>query len=154
MNLGWIFIPYISTIQGMEFICVTLQNFHNLMRWNFIWQGDEIQGVILIQNESMSSNHLTYEISPSISMVFSATKMWITGCVFQPDKMEISYHYEVGKCLSLKVELTVYVSCPKEGFWQGISQILFHTSTTAGWTSSCCHLCIVGRQLNIIWSIK
>jgi len=89
--------------------------------------------MILIQNESMSSNHLTYEISPRFSMVFSATKVWITGCVFQPDKMEISYHHEVlsvGKLLSLKVELTVYISCPKEGFWQGISQILFHT--TAG----------------------
>jgi hypothetical protein len=36
----------------------------------------------------------------------------------------------VGKFLPFKVELTVYISCPKEGFLQGISQIIFHT--TAG----------------------
>jgi len=53
MNLGWIFIPYISAIQGMEFICVTLQKFFNLMGWNFILQGDEKQGMILIQDEGM-----------------------------------------------------------------------------------------------------
>ena len=53
MNLEWIFIPYISAIQGMEFICVTLQKFLNLMGWIFILQGDEIQGMILIQDEGM-----------------------------------------------------------------------------------------------------
>ena len=38
----------------MEFICVTLQNFLNLIRWIFILQGDEIQGMILIQDEGMN----------------------------------------------------------------------------------------------------
>jgi hypothetical protein len=53
MNLEWIFIPYISAIQGMESICVTLQNILNLMGWIFILQGDEMQGMILIQDEGM-----------------------------------------------------------------------------------------------------
>jgi hypothetical protein len=54
MNLGWIFIPYILAIQGMEFICVTLQNFVCLMGWNVILQGDEIQGMILKQDEGIN----------------------------------------------------------------------------------------------------
>jgi len=38
---------------GMNFICVTLQMLLNLMGWNFILQGNEIQGMILIQDEAM-----------------------------------------------------------------------------------------------------
>jgi hypothetical protein len=55
--------------------------------------------------------------------------------------MEISYHYEVllvGNFLSLKVELTVYISCPKEGFSLGIS---YHSRLNF-------HLCIVQEQSN------
>jgi len=37
----------------MEFMCIILQNFHMSMEWNFILQGDEIQGMILIQDEGM-----------------------------------------------------------------------------------------------------
>jgi len=165
VNLGWIFTPYISAIQGTEFIHVTLQNFLNPMGWIFILQGDEIQGMILIQDDIRNLdclaqmvytsvywyrqvqtvqillshlpflwwrvwifNHLTYKFSSRFStqygMVFSARV-----CFSAWDRKGISYHYEVlliGKFHSLKVELTAYISCPKEGFLQGISQILFH----------------------------
>jgi hypothetical protein len=141
MNLGWNFIPYISAIQGMELIHVTLQKFLNLMGWNFILQGDEILGMISIQDEGM-------DFQPSNIWIFHQdfNKIWggifchkgvdYRVCFSAWDRTEISYHYEVllvGKFLPLKVELTVYISCPKEDFFQCISQILFHT--TAGWIS-------------------
>jgi hypothetical protein len=75
-------------------------------------------------------NHLTYEFSLSLStiygIIFHASKVWITGCVFQPEiECEISYHYYkmflVGKFHPLMIELSVYISCPKECFLQGIS---------------------------------
>jgi hypothetical protein len=62
-------------------------------------------------------------------------------CFSAWDRMEISYHYEVllvGNFLSLKVELTVYISCPKECFLQGIS---YHSRLNF-------HLCIVQEQSN------
>ena len=66
-------------------------------------------------------NHLAYEFSSSFStiygIIFPASKMWITGCVFQP---EIEW-----KIYPLKIELTVYISCSKECFLQEISQIYF-----------------------------
>jgi hypothetical protein len=41
--------------------------------------------------------------------------------VFQPE-IEWKFH-------PLKIELTLYISCPKEFFLQGISQIIFYTTT-------------------------
>jgi hypothetical protein len=46
--------------------------------------------------------------------------------------MEISYHHEVllvDKVLLLKIKLAAYILCPKECSLQGISQIVFHTTT-------------------------
>ena len=76
MNLGWIFIPNISAIQGMEFICVTLQNILNLMGWN---TGDDFNprwgyGFATILMYEFSSNFSTI-----YGIVFPATKVWITG---------------------------------------------------------------------------
>jgi hypothetical protein len=70
----------------MEFICVTLQNFYNLMEWNFILQGDEIQGMILIQDEGMDFQPSNIWIFIKFyGIIFPASKVWITGCVFQPE---------------------------------------------------------------------
>ena len=78
--------PYISAIQGMEFICVSLQNFLNLMGWNFILQGDEMQGMILIQDEGVDFQ--PYNIWIFIKFFnnlwdnISSSKVWITGVFF------------------------------------------------------------------------
>jgi hypothetical protein len=47
-EFGMNFHPIFSAIQEMEFICVTLQDFLNLMGWYFILHEYEIQGMILL----------------------------------------------------------------------------------------------------------
>ena len=122
-----------------------LTKFLSLMGWNFILQGDEIQKMSLIQDEAMdfqSSNIWIFiKISKKIwNDIFCHKGVDYRVCFSAWDRMEISYHYKmflVGKFHPLKIELTVYISCPKECSLQGIYQIIFHTTT--GWISSSCH---------------
>ena len=135
MNLEWIFIPYISAIQGMEFICVTLQNILNLMGWIFILQGDEMQGMILIQDEGMdfqpSNIWIFIQIFNNLrDNIFCHKGVNNRVCFSAWDRIKISYYYEmllVGKFLVLKIELTV----PSSGryyYFQSEWEDKLHTS--------------------------
>ena len=83
-ELGMNFHPiYFSHSRGGVHMCYPTK-ISELNRMNL--QGDEIQGMILIQDEGMNFNHLTYEFSSSFSPIYGiilpASKVWITGVCF------------------------------------------------------------------------
>jgi hypothetical protein len=85
------------------------------MGWNFILQGDETQGMILIQDEGMYFQPSNIWISIKFFNNLWDNIYCLKGvdnrvCFSAWDMMEISYHYElllVGKFLSLEIELAV-----------------------------------------------
>jgi len=98
-------------------MCIILRNFHMSMGWNFILQGDEKQGMILIQDEGMDfqSSYIWICIKFSINLWDNISCLKGVDhrvCFPAWDRMEISYHHEmplVGKFLLSRIELTVPV---------------------------------------------
>ena len=60
------------------------------MEWNFILQGDEKQGMILIQDEGMDFHQVFQQF---MGYILCLKGVGNRVCFLAWDRMEISYHY-------------------------------------------------------------